>query len=244
MVRLACLLLPFLLAACAAVTAPSDGPVPALLLGEQHDAPEHQQLHRQVVEQLADRGLLAAVVLEMAQGGRSTHGLARDASEAQVREALRWNNEAWPWAQYGPAVMAAVRAGAPVFGSNLDAAQMKAAMADAQLDALLPESALRVQRDAIRVGHCNMLPEAHVGSMVRVQIARDQAMARTITAAAMQGKTVVLLAGSGHVDKAFGVPVHLAPRLRTESVQLPPVDTGKDYCADFRKSRENKPPAS
>ena len=242
MVRMACLLLPFALVACAGIApAQRDGPVPALLLGEQHDAPEHQQLHRQVVEALAERGVLAGVVLEMAEGGRSTQGLAPDAGEQQVRGALAWNNDAWPWALYGPAVMAAVRGGAPVFGSNLNATQMKAAMADAQLDGLLPEPALRMQRDTIRVGHCNLLPEAHIPAMGRVQIARDQAMARTILSAARPGKTVVLLAGSGHVNAEFGVPVHLANRLRVESERLPPVDTGKDYCADFKKSREAKP---
>jgi uncharacterized iron-regulated protein len=105
---------------------------------------------------------------------------------------------------------------------------------------LLPEAALRVQHEAIRVGHCNLLPEAHVPAMGRVQIARDQAMARAIVAAAKPGRTVVLLAGSGHVDARFGVPAHLASRMRVESEKLPPVDTGKDYCGDFRKSREKK----
>jgi uncharacterized iron-regulated protein len=162
------------------------------------------------------------------------------ATDAQVREALVWNNEGWPWVQYGPAVMAAVRAGAPVIGANLSGAQMKAAMADAQLDALLPERALRVQRDAIRIGHCNLLPEAHIPAMGRVQIARDQSMARTILAAAQPGRTVVLLAGSGHVNPEFGVPVHLGQRLAVKADVLPHVDTGKDYCADFRKSREKK----
>ncbi|MBC5763555.1 ChaN family lipoprotein [Ramlibacter albus] len=243
MVRLSGLLLPFVLAACAAFNPiPPEGPVPALLLGEQHDAPEHQKLHRDVVDALAARGVLAAVVLEMAEGGHSTLGLPAAATEQQVQAALGWNNSAWPWDQYGPAVMAAVRAGAPVFGSNLNSTQMRAAMADASLDGLLPEPALRVQREAIRAGHCNMLPETQIPPMVRVQIARDQAMARTILAAAAKGKTVVLLAGSGHVNAQAGVPQHLRPQLRAESVMLPPVDTGKDYCEDFRKSR-GKPPA-
>ena len=236
MSRLACLLLPFALAACA------HAPVAALLLGEQHDAPAHQQHHRETIASLAARGQLAGVVVEMAQGGRSTRRLSPAATEQQVREALAWNDEAWPWAHYGPAVMAAVRAGVPVFGSNLDMAQMRAAMADERLDRLLPESALRVQRDAIRQGHCDMLPEARLPGMVRVQIARDQAMARAVESAAVAGKTVVLLAGSGHVDPAVGVPLHLAGRARARSVMLPRVDTGRDYCAELRNARE-KPPA-
>ena len=46
------------------------------------------------------------------------------------------------------------------------------------------------------------------------QIARDRAMAQTLQQAARPGKTVVLLAGSGHVDPRLGVPRHLpAPRI-------------------------------
>ncbi|HNL43070.1 MAG TPA: ChaN family lipoprotein, partial [Ottowia sp.] len=81
-------------------------PTDALLLGEQHDAPEHQHLQRQVVQWLGDRGQLAAVVLEMAEGGRSTAGLPRDARAHQVRAALGWDDARWPWRTYGPVIMA------------------------------------------------------------------------------------------------------------------------------------------
>jgi uncharacterized iron-regulated protein len=90
-----------------------------LLLGEQHDAAEHQQLSAAVVRRLAAQGRLAAVAMEMAEQGRSTADLSREASEVQVREALGWDERGWPWPAYGPIVMAAVRAGVPVFGANL-----------------------------------------------------------------------------------------------------------------------------
>ncbi|RZJ24428.1 MAG: hypothetical protein EOO54_09515, partial [Haliea sp.] len=101
-----------LLSACALPAPPALQarlPADAVLVGEQHDAPEHQELHRQAVQSLADRGALAAVALEMAEQGVSTATLPRDAPEAAVRTALLWNDEAWPWTAYGPAVMAAVR---------------------------------------------------------------------------------------------------------------------------------------
>ena len=59
-------------------------PTQVLLLGEQHDAPEHQAIHQRTVSTLAARGQLAALVLEMANGG-STAGLAATASEAQAQ---------------------------------------------------------------------------------------------------------------------------------------------------------------
>ncbi len=63
-------------------------PADVLLMGEQHDAPSHQQLQRTVVQLLAEQGMLAAVALEMAEQGTSTAGLPANASEQQVRNPL------------------------------------------------------------------------------------------------------------------------------------------------------------
>ena len=94
----------------------------------------------------------------MAERGHGTAGLPRNASEAQVRQALAWAAAGWPWAHYGPVVMAAVRAGVPVVGANLPRAQMRAAMQDSTLDARLPAPQLAEQEERIRTGHCNALP--------------------------------------------------------------------------------------
>lgn len=210
-------------------------PTDALLLGEQHDAALHQQRHRQVVESLAARGTLAAVAIEMAEQGASTVALPRDASELAVREALNWNERGWPWSAYGPVVMAAVRADVPVLGANLPRAQMRAAMGDAQLDTLLDPLALAAQREAIREGHCGLLPQAQLGPMARIQVARDRAMARTVAGAVQAGKVVVLVAGSAHVDGSLGVPRHLARELRVRTIQWPSQPPKKDYCAELKK---------
>src|SRR3989344_2937670 len=121
-----------------------------LLLGEQHDAPEHQRLQRETVLWLAAKGQLAAVVMEMAESGHSTQALPRDATDAQAQAALQWNDAAWPWKAYGPVVMAAVAAGVPVLGGNLPRAQMRAAMGEARWDQHLPAPALAQQHQALR----------------------------------------------------------------------------------------------
>jgi uncharacterized iron-regulated protein len=237
-------------AACALLTlaacAPLAPPVPrvqdlvqadVVLLGEVHDEAAHQRTHRAVVQDLATRGRLAALAIEMAEEGATTAGLPRDAGEAAVRQALRWNEDGWPWQGYGPAVMAAVSAGVPVLGANLPRARMREAMGDAALDGRLDADALGKQREAIRAGHCDLLPARQLGPMVRVQVARDVAMARTIEAALVPGKTVVLLAGAGHVDPAVGVPRHLPARVVVRPVLLPRSGEApsKDYCADLRR---------
>lgn len=233
-----------LAAGCAATPSPSDVTgVDALLIGEQHDAAAHPRLHEQWVRQLAQRGVLAALALEMAERGTSTAGLAPTATENQVREALRWNADTgWPWERYGPAVMAAVRAGVPVLGANLPRSEMRQAMGEPEFDMLLPGPALKAQQQAIRQGHCGMLPETQVRPMTRVQVARDVAMAQTIAAAATKGRTVVLLAGSHHVEADVGVPQHLPKELLARPLVLPKEDTGKDYCAEFRRQMPTRAP--
>lgn len=235
-------------------------PADIILLGEQHDAADHQQVHRIVVAALAAKNSLAALALEMASQGQSTVALASNASEDAVRQALQWNNAGWPWSAYGPAVMAAVRAGVPVIGANLPPAQLRQAMARTELDAVLAAPALKAQQQNIRTGHCDLLPESQIAPMTRVQIARDLAMADTLAKAVQAGKTVVLLAGGGHVDRSLGVPLHLAPGLKVKAVLIRPeiqTDLSEsvsnfdaiwpaqaapvvDYCAKFGASR--RPP--
>lgn len=240
-------------------------PADVLLLGEQHDAPAHQQLQRQTVQWLAARGELAALALEMAEQGRSTAGLPRDASEADVQHALAWRDAGWPWKTYRLVVMAAVRAGVPVLGANLPTARQRDAMRDATLDARLPPAALQEQQQRMRDGHCGLLPESQIGPMTRVQIARDIAMADTVRAARQPGRTVLLVAGNGHVHRALGVPLHLPPDLTTKVLSAqsgqaqaaidsevtdtlpahtsgadllwptPPVPP-RDYCAELRRA--------
>ena len=214
-----------------------------LLLGEQHDEPSHHRLEREMVAALAGRGVLAALAIEMADSPASTAGLARHSCEAEVRRALRWDAQGWPWADYGPSVMAAVTAGVPVVGINLARARLHAAMTDAGLDGQLPGPAIKAQQQAIREGHCGLLPESQIGPMTRMQIARDQAMAATLAALVVPGKTVLLLAGAGHVDPAVGIPQHLPAGLASKSVMLPVALAPKrDYCEDMRRSLT--PPAA
>lgn len=235
-------------------------PADVLILGEQHDAAEHQTIEQQVVAALAAKGALAAVALEMADTGASTSALRPSATEQQVRNALNWNDKGWPWTAYGPTVMTAVRAGVPVMGANLPRAQMPESMADNRLDARLPGPALKAQQQLIRLGHCNLLPEGQITPMTRIQIAKDITMANTLGQAVLPGKTVLLLAGSGHANRQLGVPLHLPTDIKAKVVRLlagNPANAEKadafdavwataplretDYCAGLQKQLAPKP---
>ncbi|MDM7948905.1 ChaN family lipoprotein [Hydrogenophaga sp.] len=229
-------------------------PATLLLVGEQHDAPEHQALQAELVRQLAETGRLGALVLEMADAGQTTQGLSPAASESAVQARLRWqqNPQQWAWSAYGPSIMVAVRGGVPVLGGNLPASQVRSAMQDDSLDQRLGEPALRQQRDNIREGHCGLLPESQITPMTRVQIARDLTMARTLSNAAHPRRVAVLIAGNQHMRRDLGVPVHLSSGLETrvlmavadgdaaapnaaDRIWRSPPRAPRDYCAEFKQ---------
>lgn len=229
-------------------------PTPVLLLGEQHDAAEHQALQRDVVLALARRDQLGAVVMEMAEQGRSTQGLPSSIDETRVREALGWSEQSgWPWPVYGPVVMAAVRSGVPVIGGNLPRAQMRGAMSQTELDGSVSERVLQRQRDGIRESHCGLLPESQIAPMTRIQLARDRSMAQTAEQAVIPGKTVLLVAGNGHVREDLGIPLHLpasvghkvvmaqagtpkvADAATADAIWQTPALPPRDHCAELKQ---------
>jgi uncharacterized iron-regulated protein len=250
------ILLSGLLTAVVFVGAGAVTPAPAprlLVFGEQHDQPDQQRQVAEAVRQLADDGRLAAVVLEMAERGRDTRALPREAGEAGVREALGWSG--WPWEPYAAVVMNAVRAGVPVLGGNQPRAEMRAAMADPSLDQRVPAAARDKLAEAVRTGHCMLLPAAQEPGMVRVQIARDRALAATVQdalAGAAPGQQVLLLTGAQHASRDRGVPLHLAPGtplhvvmfndggagLQADEWRPATVTPRPDPCEAFRRQRQ------
>lgn len=229
------------LGACAAAPTPTlpTAPPRVLIFGEQHDQPDQQRQVAATVSRLAASSRLAAVVLEMAERGHGTAGLPRDADDVAVRAALDWNG--WPWENYRPVVMAAVHAGVPVFGGNLPRSRQRSAMADASLDGSLGAAARAEIAEAVRVGHCGLLPAAQEPGMVRIQIARDQSMADTIEAAlarATPGQQVLLLTGAQHASRDRGVPLHLAardPALAGSDLRVVMFGAENDLRADERR---------
>jgi uncharacterized iron-regulated protein len=211
--------LALLLSACTTRLPPMPLPdTQVIVFGEQHDQPDHQRQTEQALRRLAADGQLAALVIEMAEQGRSTAGLPRDADAASVRAALAWSG--WEWPVYEGVVMAAVRAGVPVLGGNLPRTKMRETMTDASRESLVDAGVRERLAVAVREGHCGMLPATQEPGMVRIQISRDQAMADTVAAALKPGQRVLLLTGAQHASRDRGVPLHLALHHGAPSVHV------------------------
>ena len=240
---------------------------PVILLGEQHDQIAHHQWEAATVRHLAAQGRLAALVVEMAPAGGSTRSLPASASDEEVKTALQWTQGGgpggWPWQDYGPVVMAAVKAGVPVLGGNLPRARMKQAMGESRYDGHLPAAGWQLQLDAIKDGHCGLLPESQFAPMARIQLARDESMARVTETAVRElgqpGKSVLLVAGRGHVRSDIGVPTWLpgdfkqkvaiaqsdkaqtAIAMKADKLLTLEGNASEDQCSQLREQWKNRP---
>lgn len=193
-----------------------------VLLGEKHDNPDHHTLQAEVLRALVDAEARPAVAFEMFDVDRQT---AIDQARATAKrdltaiaEASDWERSGWPpWSQYAPIVKVALDADLPLVAGGLSGAKMRALMkpsdgAEPPLDegaSLSPELRASLVEE-LRASHCGHLPESMIPMMVRMQRARDAAMAKALSARVDRDHpTGVLIAGTGHTRTDRGVPLDL-----------------------------------
>lgn len=187
---------------------------PRLLVGEQHDNPDHHALQLWLLQALAAQRAQGSLLLEMlapAQQGSVDAVRAQLAAGEPIDDlpaALNWQ-KGWDWTLYGPLLRHALAQPYPLAAANLDRAEIlaiyrqrpvltgAASTAEAVREALLAQ---------IRDSHCGKLPESQLPAMLAVQQQRDRRMAEALLAAA---EPSMLLAGAYHVRRDLGVPLHL-----------------------------------
>lgn len=185
-----------------------------LFLGEKHDNPDHHFLQLALLEYLGETQQLGSVTFEMldSNADRALAELYTDgpATHADLQEYLSWDDEGWPWQFYGPLVEHTFRAGLPILAGNISRDSISMIYADGEAEApqVLSEPAIEQLHVDIDESHCGMLPESQFPAMVRVQQARDQAMANKLLAP-NDGELSVLIAGNYHVRQDLGVPNYL-----------------------------------
>ena len=186
-----------------------------LILGEKHDNPDHHSLQLQVIEFLIDSSALNKLALEMMDSDS-----ASDLQQIQnnnleslddIKNYLNWDEEGWDWNFYGPIVQAAYAAEIPLAAGNITSARMGEvyglnSLPD-EFDILDTATMAQLNVD-IDESHCGLLPESQFPAMVRVQQARDYAMAQSMTTREESGVTV-LVAGNYHARQDLGVPKYL-----------------------------------
>jgi uncharacterized iron-regulated protein len=226
-----------------------------VLLGEIHDNPDHHRLQAQLIDALVRRGRRPAVVFEMIpaslQGELDRFAKSGERDAAKLGKALKWEERGWPeWRIYQPIAEIALSAGLPLIAGGLDPDVQKAAGKGAPPELydriaqefdlakpLKPEIAAAEGRE-IKEGHCNLLPDAALPPMLRVQRAVDGALAKAM-ASANPGEGAVLIAGGGHVRNDWAVANILrekAPDAKVVSLAFVEVDPERAAPSDYMKA--------
>ncbi|MFK8328992.1 ChaN family lipoprotein [Pseudomonas sp. BJa5] len=188
---------------------------PRVLVGEQHDNPDHHAVQLWLMRQLAAQRPQGSLLMEMLNPDQQS---GVDAAQAASRagqtpddlfKALAWQAN-WDWSLYGALVSYAVRQPYPLLAANLDRAQIMQIYKQRPVLEGKASTTGQVQStllDDIRQSHCGLLPETQMPAMLAVQQQRDRRMAERLLSAPTPA---LLLAGAFHVRKDLGVPLHLA----------------------------------
>ncbi|MNF52820.1 hypothetical protein D3C84_341800 [compost metagenome] len=186
-------------------------PMARVLLGEQHDNPDHHALQLWLLQALEGRRQQGSLLLEMLEPVQQTRVDAlRDAPlPADLPQALAWQKN-WDWSLYGPIVRHALAQPYPLLAANLDRSEIKriyAARSGLQGNLSTAASVRGLLLAQIGESHCGLLPESQMPAMLAVQQQRDRRMAERLLAAPAPA---LLFAGAFHVRRDLGVPLHLA----------------------------------
>ena len=211
---------------------------PRVLVGEQHDNPDHHALQLWLSRELAAQRPQGSLLLEMLNPDQQARV---EQVQTEVRAgraprdtiaALAWQ-PGWDWSLYGALVQYQLRQPYPLLAANLDRAEiMQIYQARPTLQgtaSVAPAAQEKLQAD-IRESHCGLLPESQIPAMLAVQQQRDRRMAERLLAAP---QPAILLAGAFHVRKDLGVPLHLADLGAGEgNLVLILAEVGKQPAAD------------
>lgn len=186
-----------------------------LLLGEKHDNPDHHALQLRALDHVLQVGRVSTISFEMMSSEQQpllqNLESQRESSLDAINEYLQWDNDGWDWSYYGPILNSALQAGVAINAANIsneEMMQVYAAPTAAEIQDILAESAMEALEKDIDESHCGMLPESQFPAMVRVQQARDFAMASSLGFADEQ-QLKVLIAGNYHIRRDLGVPNYL-----------------------------------
>jgi uncharacterized iron-regulated protein len=187
-----------------------------ILLGETHSNPDHHILQAQIIKTLVDAGSAPKIVMEMLEYDER---LVNESSHEALSQALQASSPRWDWPLYEPITHIVQRKQLPLWGGNLDDAtldtirqqkscQFSLAGKTMNICQALPTPAVELIKQLIYASHCEYMPLQHTQGMANAQIAKDMAFTNKLVSAGLHDKAV-LIAGSVHVRKDIGVPVHL-----------------------------------
>jgi len=226
-----------------------------VLLGEKHDNPDHHRIQQNILRFLLASDRVGTVSFEMMDSGFDEQldrlGDHKFDSMAQLKEFLQWDDQGWDWEFYGPLIADVLAADIAIRSANISMDQMREVYAqplEPSVANVMDAAAMEQLNIEIDESHCNLLPASQFPAMVRVQQARDHAMASSLAAQSGQDRINLLIAGNYHVRHDLGVPNYLlalSPDLQRDdilSLAVLEVSPESDDPADYLQAYSNLKP--
>ncbi len=209
-----------------------------ILLGETHDNKQHHQLQADAIHEFVKNNQSPAVAFEMLNQNQQEiiHDFqTTNKNSASITDdfarTVDWDKSGWPqWSYYRPVFKQALENNLPVIATNLEHRQIRKVIKqgpevlDKKYQNLLnryqykPDIQQTLEQD-IQLSHCDMLPANMLAPMLRGQQVRDLAMMTTILESLKQRTKVIVIAGSGHTRKDYGIPWYLHQELSGKPLQ-------------------------
>ena len=233
-----------------------------IYVGETHDQYEHHQVEVKIVKELLKEGREVVVALEMLQQSqqpvldRWSQGLL---SEDEFLKEVQWETT-WgiDYSFYKGVLDAAKEHHLKVLGLNISK-ELSRKVAQAGIESLLPEDRSRLPDMDLKDGehrrYIRSFYKAHQGGTAKdfeyfyqAQCLWDEAMAEAIAdflkSPEGEGKTILVLAGNGHIVFGFGIPKRLYRRISLPYQTILLKEWRKGMDGDFLFSRTSRPMAN
>ncbi|MBA4501754.1 ChaN family lipoprotein [Marinobacterium marinum] len=206
-----------------------------LLLGEAHDTRDHQNLESMFIQVIARSGRLGNVAFEQLNEDQQSLVDPWIGRGNEVNgHFIGWDPNAWSWSTYINPLSNALNAAQRVVAINPSNERIMQTYKGQHPVEQGDAEHTRLMSELIRIGHCNMLPEKAVAPMVKVQLAKDQFMARTLADSAVEGRVGVAIMGYQHARKDYGVPLWLKGNTDTVTVLLQAVSDDENVDSYIR----------
>jgi len=188
---------------------------PRVLVGEQHDNPDHHAVQLWLLQILADQRAQGSVLLETLSPNQQTSvdsvraQIARSDCPVDLPAALQWQS-GWDWALHGPVMRFALAQPCPLLSANLDLAEVTSIYRHAPVLPGPRSTAPGVQAlllGHLRASHEGLLPEDQEAATLAVQQQRDLRLAQSLLNAPTPA---ILITEFWHARKDAGAPLHMA----------------------------------
>src|SRR5690554_6513745 len=148
-----------------------------LMVGEQHDHPDHHQIETYLSYFLARQGMLGYTIMEMVSADQQyAINNAYGAGDNLKPSDINWPGKGWPWLRYEQQVKAEMQFSKGLQAGDLSEAQKENVRSTGNAIAHYSTEHSQYVAELIEASHCGMFSAEQAMPMVNMQLARDQLM--------------------------------------------------------------------